>query len=81
MLGRGIVSAASKSTHPVVMNYPLTEHSLAFVEMRLLMSLLLWNFDLELDAVSNDWNKQSAFLLWEKPEMFVKIIPRQKQDV
>lgn len=50
--------------------------SLAYFEMRLLMARLLWRFDLELDPRSADWNRQEAYLLWEKPPMFVKLVPR-----
>ncbi|KAF5636922.1 cytochrome P450 monooxygenase monooxygenase [Fusarium sp. NRRL 25303] len=50
--------------------------NLAYFEMRLLMARLLWRFDLELDPRSVDWNRQEAYLLWEKPPMFVKLVPR-----
>ncbi|KAH8819269.1 cytochrome protein [Xylogone sp. PMI_703] len=51
--------------------------NLAYVEMRLLIALVLWHFDLELCPVSNDWAKQKVFLLWEKPQLMVKLIPRR----
>lgn len=43
--------------------------------MRLLIVLLLRHFDLELDAGSERWNEQKAYLLWEKPAMNVKLVP------
>ncbi|KAF5628928.1 cytochrome P450 monooxygenase [Fusarium sp. NRRL 52700] len=51
--------------------------NLAYFEMRLLIARLIWRFDLELDPRSADWNRQKTFLLWEKPPMFVKILPRR----
>lgn len=51
-------------------------NSLAYLEMRLLIARLFWRFDLELQPESATWNKQKSYLLWEKPAMFVKILPR-----
>jgi hypothetical protein len=44
--------------------------------MRLLIARLFWRFDFELQPQSAKWNQQKAYLLWEKPPMFVKLIPR-----
>lgn len=41
--------------------------------MRLMMALILWHFDLELRPESDNWADQKVILLWEKPEMMVKI--------
>jgi hypothetical protein len=45
--------------------------------MRLIASKLLWNFDLELCPGSEGWIKQKAWLLWQKPELMVKLTPRK----
>lgn len=50
--------------------------SLAYFEMRILITKLLWRFDLELDPQSEHWNQQKVFLFWEKPPMYVKLTPR-----
>jgi hypothetical protein len=50
--------------------------SLAYVEMRIILARMIFNFDMELDPVSNDWMNQDAFILWEKPELMVKLTPR-----
>ncbi|KAI8933883.1 hypothetical protein NX059_009580 [Plenodomus lindquistii] len=47
--------------------------NLAFLEMRVLIARLFWEFDLELDSRSANWNDHKAYLLWEKPPMYVKI--------
>jgi cytochrome P450 len=49
--------------------------SLAYMEMRLLMALVLWNFDLELCTASQNWDKQRAFVAWERPDLMVKLLP------
>lgn len=50
--------------------------NLAYMEMRLIMALILWNFDLELCPASESWDNQRVFNLWEKPELMVKLSPR-----
>ncbi|KAJ5397068.1 hypothetical protein N7509_005181 [Penicillium cosmopolitanum] len=50
--------------------------NLAYVEMRIILARMIFNFDMELDPVSNDWMNQDAFILWEKPELMVKLTPR-----
>ena len=50
--------------------------SLAYFEMRLMLAMLLWTFDLELDAASQNWADQKAYTLWEKPDLMVKLRPR-----
>lgn len=53
--------------------------NLAYGEMRTILTKLLWSFDLELDERSRGWiDKQRVFLLWEKPELWVKIKRAEK---
>lgn len=40
------------------------------------MAMLLWNFDLELTPESKNWSTQEVYLLWEKPSLMIKLIPR-----
>lgn len=49
--------------------------SLAYAEMRLILVQVLWNFDMELAAVSENWAHQKIFSLWEKESLFVKLTP------
>lgn len=45
--------------------------------MRLILAKLIWNFDIDLDSRSEAWlEKNTAFLLWEKPELWVRLTPR-----
>ncbi|EME43710.1 hypothetical protein DOTSEDRAFT_62319 [Dothistroma septosporum NZE10] len=53
--------------------------NLAFVEMRLLIARLVWQFDMELDPVSANWNQQKTYLLWQKPPMIVKLTSRNSK--
>jgi len=48
--------------------------------MRLLIALLLWNFDLEIMPESKGWQKQKVYLLWEKPPLMVQVTPRTSID-
>ena len=50
-------------------------HSLAYLEMRLLLSHVLFQFDLELSDKSAgvDWFDQESHILWEKQPLFVKM--------
>ncbi|KAG9193964.1 hypothetical protein G6011_03999 [Alternaria panax] len=52
--------------------------NLAFLEMRLIVALLLWNFDLELAEGMGGWEKQRIFGLWEKPPLKVNIQQRKR---
>jgi len=52
--------------------------NIAYVEMRLVMCRLLWNFDLELMPGQDDWPNQKLFILWEKGPVLVKLKPIQR---
>lgn len=44
--------------------------------MRLILSKILWNFDLELDEKkTGDWMNQRVYVLWEKPPLWVRLTP------
>ncbi|KUJ15044.1 cytochrome P450 [Mollisia scopiformis] len=47
--------------------------NLAYAEMRLILSKLLFNFDLELADKERDWLDQKTYSLWEKQELNVKL--------
>lgn len=50
--------------------------SLAYAEMRLVLTKVLFNFDLELVDKDVDWMAgQKVFTLWEKPSLMVKLTP------
>ncbi|KAH7065992.1 putative cytochrome P450 oxygenase [Paraphoma chrysanthemicola] len=50
--------------------------NLAFHEMRLILALVLWNFELSLDKDMEHWHKQKIFGLWQKPPL--KVILKQR---
>lgn len=43
--------------------------------MRLILTHLLWHFDLELMDDSKDWTDQKIWTLWNKGAMHVKLTP------
>ncbi|KXJ85092.1 cytochrome P450 [Microdochium bolleyi] len=53
--------------------------NLAYTEMRLILTRLLYSFDLELQPESRDWMNQRVFTLWEKGELMVKLKPVTKR--
>ena len=46
--------------------------------MRLIVSHLLWNFDLEADDVPQDWLKQEVHVVWDKKPLMVGFCHRSK---
>jgi cytochrome P450 len=53
--------------------------NLAYLEMRLILAKVVYNFELELDeARTGDWAHQKAFLLWDKRPLWVRIKPAAK---
>ncbi|GFF65623.1 isotrichodermin C-15 hydroxylase [Aspergillus lentulus] len=52
--------------------------NLAYVEMRLILARMVFNFDMELDQPELDWLNQECFFLWEKPALPVRLTPRNK---
>ena len=50
--------------------------NLAYVEMRLILAHIIFNFDLELVEKDKDWMKDmKVYGFWEKPELMVKLTP------
>ncbi|KAF5002153.1 hypothetical protein FDECE_10715 [Fusarium decemcellulare] len=50
--------------------------NLAYVEMRVILARLIWNFDLILEPESNNWlDKQKVYILWDKGPLMVKLKP------
>lgn len=72
--------ASKQSTSNTRMSSALTDtYSLAYVEMRLVLTRLLWNFELvDLDPSSTNWADQNVYLLWEKPELWMRLKPVSK---
>jgi len=41
--------------------------------MRSVMARMLWHFDMELCAESQNWTDHKCYLLWEKPPLKVRL--------
>ncbi|KAI9729630.1 MAG: hypothetical protein M1818_008477 [Claussenomyces sp. TS43310] len=50
--------------------------NLAYMEMRLVLTRLLFNFDIKPTPAIQGWLKQKVFLLWDKPPLWVTLQPR-----
>ncbi|KAI8627216.1 cytochrome P450 [Xylariaceae sp. FL1651] len=53
---------------------------MAYVEMRMIMVKMLWNFDYKLCDDSDDWLDQRVYLVWKKKPLMVKLKPRNDSD-
>ncbi|KAF2664704.1 isotrichodermin C-15 hydroxylase [Microthyrium microscopicum] len=51
---------------------------LAFHEMRLIFSNLIFAFDMKLGPDMKDWIKHKSFNTWEKPNLIIEITPRKE---
>lgn len=50
--------------------------SLAYVEMRIMLARMIWNFDLVLADDSQDWmERQMIYVLWAKGALNVYLKP------
>lgn len=47
--------------------------NLAYAESRLLLSKVLYNFDLELAPGQDNWMKQKVYLVWQKGPLYVRL--------
>ncbi|CAG8908965.1 unnamed protein product [Penicillium egyptiacum] len=50
--------------------------NLAYVEMRIILARMVFNFDMELAEPGKDWVDQDCFVLWNKPKLMINLKPR-----
>lgn len=50
--------------------------SLAWAEMKLTLTKMIWHFDMELADFKGDWADQRVFMLYEKTPLNVRLSPR-----
>jgi len=48
---------------------------MAYHEMRLILSKILWNFDLELCGECEQWNDQKIMIMWDKSPLYCRLKP------
>ncbi|TLD29127.1 hypothetical protein PspLS_03652 [Pyricularia sp. CBS 133598] len=53
---------------------------LAYMETRLTLTRLVWNFDMELMPESEDWADQRVWMLYEKKPLNMRLVPRGMAD-
>lgn len=76
--GLATVLGKSTSTSSSRTHLGLTKYSLAYAETKLILSRVLYRFNFELKEESVGWMAQKAYVLWEKPPMYVYVTPRSK---
>jgi len=50
---------------------------LAMAEIRAILARVLWHFEFELCEESGGWDDQKVYVLWEKPDLWVKLTKRE----
>ena len=56
----------------------LQDDSLALAEIRLMLTHMLWAFDMELaEETDEEWAKQKAWMTWFKKPLIVKLTERK----
>ena len=48
--------------------------------MRLILARMLWSFDMQLSAESEDWDDQESWIQWDKKPLLVKLRLVGKQE-
>lgn len=71
-------SSASKSGQSAFNPFSLGPRNclgrnLAYLELRLILSRLIWTFDFELVNKDWSWEKQKSWILWEKTPLNVQL--------
>jgi cytochrome P450 len=51
--------------------------NLAYVETKLVITKLLWHFDM-VDSGNENWLDQKIYMVWQKPPLMIKLMPVQR---
>ena len=51
---------------------------LAWTELRIILSKLIWHFDIVKKGPEYDWREQLTFVMWEKKPLIVGLTPVQR---
>lgn len=51
--------------------------NIAHMELRTILSRLIWNFDMELVPATGDWLDQTGFIVWHRHPLMVRLTKRQ----
>lgn len=51
----------------------MTSCSLAYFEIRSILTRMLWHFDMDLEDESLGWTDQKEYTLWDKPPLWVRL--------
>ena len=55
--------------------------SLAMAEIRLILTHMVWRFDLEIaKETGRDWTRQKGWFTWEKKPLFVEVKERKVEN-
>ena len=51
------------------------ENGMAWIKVRIIMAKMTLLFDVDIYDKSLHWEEQCCYTLWQKPELFVKVVP------
>lgn len=54
--------------------------TLAYAEIRSILTRVIWNFDMELNTHSMNWGDQKTYTLWHKPPLNIKLSARRRKS-
>lgn len=54
----------------------LIRHSLAYLEMRVILSKLVYNFNVEICPGNGNWIDQRSYFVWDKPALMIRLTDR-----
>jgi hypothetical protein len=80
VLDRETALVESKGSRTIMLEIWTDIYSLASMEMRLIISLLLFNFDISLDKKCKKWHDQKIYFLWKKVPLLVHLTPRKSDS-
>lgn len=61
-----------------ILDADVHDDRLALAEIRLMLTHMLWTFDMELaEETDEEWAKQKAWMTWEKKPLVVKLTERK----
>lgn len=60
----------------------MVKNSLALLEMRVILSKMLWSYDMEMVNPEQEWFQENTFgMLWEKPKLPLRFIRREGVEI
>jgi len=53
--------------------------NLAWAEIRIILSKMIWSFEIESSGPNYQWEKQLTFVMWQKEPLMVSVTPVKRR--